>query len=88
MSWNYRVLRHEDGSFALHEVYDSLERALRDARERPVLDAVDIGKRGLNNSLEFGSAGSPSATQWNDALRARIGAFAALRSCVVPGRLR
>ena len=73
MSWNYRILRHEDGSLALHEVYydedgrprgytaesagfcayeeegpegitAALERALRDARERPVLDATDIAK--------------------------------------------
>lgn len=73
MSWSYRILRHPDGSVALHEVYfhedgqphsyaeppasfvldgdegpqgiiASLERALRDARERPVLDAATIGK--------------------------------------------
>lgn len=70
MSWNYRVLRHLDGSLALHEVYyrkgkpvsftlnpvcfgidgdeglqgliASLEMALRDARERPILDVASF----------------------------------------------
>lgn len=70
MSWNYRVLRHLDGSLALHEVYyrkgkpvsctlnpvcfgvdgdeglqgliASLELALRDARERPILDVASF----------------------------------------------
>jgi hypothetical protein len=74
MHWNYRVLRHEDGTLALHEVFydedgkpsmyttepisfavdadeglsaltESLERALRDAKERPVLDASEIGTK-------------------------------------------
>lgn len=69
MTWNYRVIRHEDGSLALHEVYyrhdgtpwaltddpagfvanaedgpeglvRAIETALRDARERPVLDVT------------------------------------------------
>ena len=66
MTWNYRVIRHEEGHLALHEVYydddgkpngvtkepvtfvtdsdegitgiiNSLEMALNDAREKPVL---------------------------------------------------
>lgn len=72
MSWHYRVLRHPDGSLALHEVYcdeagrphsyteqpacfvadveeglagivGALEMALKDARERPILDTGMIG---------------------------------------------
>ena len=72
MAWSYRVLRHEDGTFALHKVYDdetgepraytaepigfcvdeeegpegiiaSLEMALRDICERPVLDTSAFG---------------------------------------------
>ena len=72
ITWNYRILRHEDRTFALHEVYydetgepraytaepigfyadeeegpdaivASLEMALRDARERPILNASAIG---------------------------------------------
>ena len=71
MTWNYRIIRHKEGHFALHEVYYddagnpngmtanpisfrsdsdegsegiaiSLERALKDARERPVLGISDI----------------------------------------------
>ncbi|MCX8281771.1 hypothetical protein OSJ77_16375 [Phyllobacterium sp. 0TCS1.6C] len=71
MTWNYRILRHENGDLALHEVYydekgqpkayteqpisffsdaeggpeeivGSLERALRDAKERSVLDVSDF----------------------------------------------
>jgi hypothetical protein len=71
-TWNYRVIRHADGSLALHEVYydatgravamtenpvsfgvteeetqadliRTLDRALKDARERPVLEAAEIG---------------------------------------------
>lgn len=71
MTWNYRILRHENGDLSLHEVYyfddgrpraytadpisffsdaehgpgeivTSLERALRDAKERPVLDVSDF----------------------------------------------
>ncbi len=67
MTWNYRIIRHKEGHFALHEVYydddgnpdgwtqdpitfvvdsdegtagliTSLEMALKDARDRPVLD--------------------------------------------------
>lgn len=74
MHWNYRVLRHEDGTLALHEVFydedgkpsmytndpisfavdadeglsaltEALERALHDARERPVLDVSEIGTK-------------------------------------------
>ncbi|GAB4228069.1 MAG: hypothetical protein Kow0032_07950 [Methyloligellaceae bacterium] len=74
MHWNYRVLRHEDGTLALHEVFydengkpsmytndpisfavdgdeglpaltEALEHALRDARERPVLDVSEIGAK-------------------------------------------
>lgn len=75
MTWNYRILRHRDGTLALHEVYydeqgqprayterpagfavdpedgpegvqAALETALRDARERPVLDAETIADPG------------------------------------------
>jgi hypothetical protein len=71
MSWHYRVLRHPDGSLALHEVYcdeagqlngytkqpisfcadaddgpggiiTALERALSDAKNRPVLAPSDF----------------------------------------------
>lgn len=74
MHWNYRVLRHEDGTLALHEVFydedgapsmyttdpisfavdgdegltaltEALERALCDAKERPLLDVSDIGTK-------------------------------------------
>lgn len=67
MTWNYRVIRYEQGGYGLHEVYydeagepngmtvtpvgfvadedggvaeltQSLETALRDAKERPILD--------------------------------------------------
>lgn len=69
--WNYRVLRHEDGSLALHEVFydsagrpasytsepvgfaahpeegvlaieSSLEMALKDIRQAPVLTPADF----------------------------------------------
>ena len=72
MSWHYRVLRHPDGTLALHEVHGderdrphsyteqpvgfvadaeeglagivgALEMALRDARERPILDTQAFG---------------------------------------------
>lgn len=71
MTWNYRIIQHKEGHFALHEVYyneagkpdgltdspvsfgadkdegpegiiTSLELALKDARERPVLNISDI----------------------------------------------
>ncbi|MFZ1429986.1 MAG: hypothetical protein WBP58_05190 [Chitinophagaceae bacterium] len=80
MSWSYRILRHPDGTVALHEVYfhedgqphsyaeppasfvldgdegpqgiiASLELALRDAKERPVLDAATIGKGKVPNAV-------------------------------------
>lgn len=67
MSWNYRIVRYENGGHGLHEVYydeagnprsmtidpisfavdddesepdliEMIERALRDAKERPVID--------------------------------------------------
>jgi len=72
-TWHYRILRHEDGALALHEVYcdeageptrctvnpvsfgadadegrdgvvQSLTRALRDARERPILDYASFSR--------------------------------------------
>lgn len=88
MSWNYRVIRHEDGTLALHEVYydeagtpvmytvepanfavdadeglsdliAALETALRDAKERPVLNAQEIGNSGHLQPVQS-AAGSDS----------------------------
>lgn len=71
MTWHYRILRHPDGTLALHETFcdaedrmtsytarpvsfvvyadegrealiQSLQRALRDAIERPILDIPDV----------------------------------------------
>jgi hypothetical protein len=54
MSWNYRILRHQDGTLALHEVhYDQhgRPRAYTAEPTRFVVDA-DEGAEGLRASLE------------------------------------
>lgn len=54
MTWNYRVLRHEDGSLALHEVYYDKAGRPRGFTRDPVGFAVDAeeGLAGLTASFE------------------------------------
>jgi hypothetical protein len=46
MTWHYRVLRHADGSLALHEVYCDASGRPNACTERPISFAVD-GEEGL-----------------------------------------
>lgn len=56
MSWNYRIIRYEDGSYGLHEVYYSKKDGQPIARtDRPVAFGCceDEGPEGVVQSLEM-----------------------------------
>lgn len=55
MTWNYRIVRHADGSLALHEVYYDSEGTPSARSSEPTFFVVDEeeGSEGLIKSLEM-----------------------------------